>query len=151
MRRRLHSLDQGRVLARQIDGDGGAAADRAGGDDGAPRLMRKAVDLRQSQAGAFPERLGREERLEDSGQNVRRDADAGIGHRQRHEVALKPVHPVAFLQGDVARRQRDAAAAGHGVSGVNGDIDQSELELRDVDLDRPDICGNVAFELDVAA
>ena len=113
--------------------------------------MGKAVDLRQSEPGAFAERLGREERLENSRQHVRRDADAGIGHRQRHEVSLELVDPVALLQGDVARRQRDDAAAGHGVARIDRDIDQRELELRDVDLDRPDIGRDVAFELNVSA
>src|SRR5215813_8599227 len=48
-RRRLHGgLDRCRLPARQVDGDGSAAADRAGRNDGAARLMRKAVDLRQS-------------------------------------------------------------------------------------------------------
>ena len=115
------------------------------------RLVGKAVDLRQSETGAFAERLGGEERLEDSRQHVGRDADAGIGHRQRHEVALELIHPVALLQGDVARRQRNDAAARHRVTRVDGHVDQRELELGDVDLDRPDIRRDVALELHVAA
>ena len=54
-------------LRGEIDGDGGAAADRAGRDHGAARLMGEAVDLRQAETGALAERLGGEERLEDPG------------------------------------------------------------------------------------
>ena len=106
-RRRLHALDRRRLPARQIDGDGCAAADRAGRNNGAARLMGKAVDLRQSETGAFPERFGREERLENPRQDVGRDADAGVCHRKGDEVSLKLIHRVAFLNAHVSRRQRD--------------------------------------------
>jgi hypothetical protein len=38
--------------------------------------MGKAVDLRQSETGAFPERFGREERLENPRQDVQRNITA---------------------------------------------------------------------------
>src|SRR5712691_6105759 len=51
--------------------------------------MRKSIDLRQSEPGAFPQRFGREERLKNSRQDVGRDADSGIGHRQGNELFFK--------------------------------------------------------------
>src|SRR5262249_61170390 len=97
-RTRVHrGLDLCGVRARQVDGDGSAAADRGGRNDGAARLMRKAVDLRQSETGAFTERFGREERLENPRQDVRRDPDAGICHRKGHEVTLKPTYRITLL------------------------------------------------------
>ncbi len=149
--RRRHGLDERCLPTRQVDCDRRAAADRAGRNDGTPRLMRKAVDLRQSEAGAFPERLGREERLENSRQDVRCDADPGIGHRQGNEVSFELIDTVAFPQGDVERRQRDDASAGHRVTRIDRNVDQRQLELRDIDFDRPDICRYVALERNVSA
>src|SRR6516165_8549149 len=74
---------------------------------GAARLMGKAIDLRQSKTGAFPERFGREERLENPRQYVRRNADAGVCHRKGDEVSLKLIHRVALLKAHVSRGQRD--------------------------------------------
>jgi hypothetical protein len=113
--------------------------------------MGEAVDLRQAETGALAERLGREERLENPGQDIGRDSDAGVGHRQGDEVALELIDPVALLERDVSRRQRDRAAARHGVARVDRDVDQGELELGDVHLDRPDVPRDVALELNVAA
>ena len=64
--------------ARQIDRDGGALAERARDLHGAAGLMREAIDLRQPEAGALADRLGGEERIEHLGDDVRRDADAGV-------------------------------------------------------------------------
>ena len=113
--------------------------------------MRKPVHLRQSQPGAFAQRLGREEWLENTRQNVRRDADTGVGHRQCDEVALKLIDSVAFLERDVARREGNRAAAGHGVARIDRDIDQRQFEFRNIDLDRPDLVRDIAFELHVSA
>ena len=113
--------------------------------------MGKAVDLGQPKPGAFAERLGREERLEDSRQHVGRNTDTRIRHCEGNEVAFQLIDPVAFLQGDVSRRQRNEASAWHGIAGIDRDVHQCELELGNVYLDRPDIRCNIAFELDVSA
>src|SRR5262249_19113510 len=117
---------------------------------GAVRLMGKAIDLRQSETGTFAECFRREERLENPRQDVRRDADTGIHHRKGDEVSLKLIHPVALLQADVLRRQLDQASARPGIAGVARDVDERQFELRDVDLDRPNIGRYVALELDVS-
>ena len=57
--------DRSRGLgARQIDGNGGAAAELAFDPDLAPRLVREAEDLAKAEAGALADRLGGEEGLE---------------------------------------------------------------------------------------
>jgi len=101
--------------------------------------MREAVDLCQAKTGAFSKRFGREERLEYPRQDIRRDSHPGVGHRKRHEVSLELIHAVVLLQRDVERRQRNNATARHRIPRINRDVDQRQLELRDVDLDRPHI------------
>ena len=49
--------------------------------------MGKAVNLRKTQAGAFADRFGREERVEYLAQNVGSDAGAGIRNRDRDKFA----------------------------------------------------------------
>ena len=58
--------------ARQIDRDGGAAAELAFDPDLAARLVGEAENLAEAQAGALADRLGGEERLERAVEDVRR-------------------------------------------------------------------------------
>src|SRR5262249_32575309 len=113
--------------------------------------MRKAIDLRQSESSAFPQTFCREKRLKYSRQDVGCDADAGIRHSHCHEVSLELIHSVGFLQCDVPHRQRYGAAARHGVTCIDHDVDQRQFKFRDVDLDRPELGRNVALKLNVSA
>ena len=89
--------------APQIKRHRRSAADRAFHDYGAARLVGKPVDLRQSKASALPERFRAEKRLENSRQDVRRNADTGIAHRECNEISLELFHLVALLEGNVLR------------------------------------------------
>ena len=51
-------------------------------------LLHDAVGNREPQAGAAPHGLGREERLEDVRQRVRRDAGAVVDHLGVHLAAV---------------------------------------------------------------
>ena len=66
------------VLAQQQDRDRGSLAEFAFDLDRSAGLVREAMDLRQAEAGALADRLGREERIEDLAQDVGSDAGAGI-------------------------------------------------------------------------
>src|SRR6185295_11510543 len=68
------------VLAGQPDGEGRAFVDRAFDVDRAAMLLDQLAHRRQAEADAL--RLGREQRLEDLAQLVRRNARAGVGYRQ---------------------------------------------------------------------
>src|SRR5438093_1361499 len=58
------------VMARQVDGEGGAGAGLAVDEDEAAGLLQDAVDGRQPEADALPDLLGREERVEDPALDV---------------------------------------------------------------------------------
>ncbi|CAN5420767.1 hypothetical protein BH09PSE6_BH09PSE6_14380 [soil metagenome] len=99
------------------------------------RLLDEAVELRQAEAGALADRLGREERFERLGQHVGRHAGAAVGDRQQHVL---PRHHVAFarrvvlVEFGVGRLDDDAPALGHRIARVDADVEQRTLELVDV-------------------
>ena len=132
-----HRIDHGACRARQIDRDGGAVAERAGDLHGAAGLMREAVHLRQSKAGALADRLRGEERVEHIGDDVRRDADAVVADGDGDILAGG--NRLALAESDVLRRDRHRAAVGHGIAGIDHEVDQRDFEFADVDRDRPDI------------
>ena len=102
-------------------------------------LPRETVDHGEAEAGALADRLGREERLEHLGGEFGGHADAGVGHAEgeilarRHVVARGGMAVEPFVVG----LDRDAAAVGHGVAGVDAEVQQRVLELWRVDQSRP--------------
>ena len=87
-------------------------------------LRDDAVHHRQAHAGAALRQLGGEEWLEDPLLQLGRDADAGVAH-------LHPDLAVAAAGPD-----RQIAAAGHGVGGVDDEVDEHLLELAAVAFER---------------
>ncbi len=100
--------------------------------NGAIVLLDDAIDLRQAQSSTLTRRLGGEERFEQVGQVLRRNAGAVVAHRQAHPRARGQVGQRRRL----ARRQRqrrqaegEMTAVGHGVAGVEGQVHQHLLQL----------------------
>ena len=71
--------------------------------------------------------LGGEEGVEDARQVLGADAAAGVAHGDAHATCI--VHRVA-----VDRLQRQRAAGGHGLHGIDDEVDQHLLQLLQVDL-----------------
>ena len=142
------------MVARQEDVERGALA-RLGIDiDETAGLLDDAVDRRQPEAGALADFLGREERLEDLVDDVDRNAGAGVADVDPHVVGRRHAlvgQPLGFRRRYIRGPHREPAAIGHGVAGVDGEIDDHLLELRDVDLDRPQIAAVHQIELDLLA
>ena len=76
--------------------------------------MREAVHLRQSKAGALADRLRGEERVEHTGDDVRRNAVATVGDGDSDILASGNGFPLA--KRGVLRRDRHRAAVGHGIA-----------------------------------
>ena len=92
----------GRLLgAREIDGDGGPAADLAFDADLAARLVSEAENLGKPQAGALADRFGREERLECVIEHLRRHSAAGVGDADLHVIARADVPDLVCGEADV--------------------------------------------------
>ena len=124
---------------RQIEGDGGPAARDAARARRPARLAREAVDLAEPQSRALVGLFRREEGIEDLGQDVLGDAHPGVGQAEGHELADQIGVRIARLQDDVLAGDGEVAAIGHGVSRVDRQVDQGQLELVGVHLDRPQV------------
>nr|GFD57704.1 hypothetical protein [Tanacetum cinerariifolium] len=83
--------------------------------------------------------FGSEEGIERLGNDVRRHAGARIGDRQGHVLACRQIQ----CSGDVTvysligRLYRDASAFGHGVPGIDAQVQQSVFQLPGIDQRRP--------------
>ena len=141
-------------MAGQEDVEDAALADFGVTVDEPAGLLDDAVDHRQAEAGALADLLGREERLEDLLDQVRRDAGAGVFHFDDHifgrrEVAVAEL-PALFRR-HVAGADGQLAASRHGVARVDREVDDDLLELADVGAHRPKVAAMIDLELDVAA
>ena len=119
-------------VARQIKADLCALPHLAVNADVAAGLLGKAVDHRQPQTGALPNRLGGKKRLEHARQHIGRHPDPGIRHRNHRIVAGLQ----AFMQTGIALVKRGVggaygqrAAVGHGVAGIDGQVQHCAFEL----------------------
>ena len=136
---------------RQEQRHDGAAPRRAGDGRRAAGLMGEAVDLAQAQAGALADVLGGEERLEHPRQHVGRNARTGVGDADGDEVARKAFFARFAAQHDRLRGDGERAARRHGVAGIDGEIEQRELELARIDLHGARPPRHADLDLDIAA
>ncbi len=94
-------------------------------------LLDDAVRRREAEAGALPDFLGGEERLEQTPLRLFVHAGAGVRYRQHH---VPPGHhhfvvKDGVLERDVLRFDRDAPAAGHRVARVHHEVHHDLLEM----------------------
>src|SRR2546422_6373482 len=105
----------------------------------AAALLDDPVHRGEAEAGALPDFLGREERLEQVCLGHLIHADAGVRDRQADVIAgghaVTPLD-VLLVERDARRPDAQPAAAGHGVAGVDGEVQEHLLELPRVGVDR---------------
>ena len=112
-------------------------------------LPDDAVDNRQPEAGTPVARLGREEWLEDPFQHCRGHALAGIRNCDTGEPPGRPLAElsrgggVEFYRLD---RDRQESAVGHGVAGVEAEIEQNLLHLALVRLGHHRLRGSAKID-----
>ena len=88
-------------------------------------------------------------------QDVGRHAGTGVADRQHgvlawRDLVLQPHHIVPG-QRDVAGLDGEAAAGRHGIARVDAEVDQRGLDLRAVDIDRPEVGRGGGLHDDVLA
>src|SRR5262245_32223471 len=97
--------------------------DRAPNRDIAAVLVDDTVAHCQAQAGALARIFGGEERLEDMFPRFLVDPDPGVADRQGYISARQQPDILAYsvlVEHDILRLDRQFAADGHGVAGVDG-------------------------------
>ena len=138
----------------QQQGDGGAVAWFGVDPDVAAGLGDDAVDSGQAQAGSLALGLGGVERLAGAGDDLGRHPGAGVADGHGDVAAGRQVVPeggVGLVDLGVGGLDGQGPAAGHGVAGVDGEVDQDLLDLAGVGGDGGQVAGQVGGELDVLA
>ncbi|MNR05622.1 hypothetical protein D3C85_1216650 [compost metagenome] len=142
------------MQARQIQTHAGALARQAEQADVAARLLGKTVNHRQAEPGALADRLGGEERVERLGQDFGCHAGAVVADGDHQVIAgldrLQGVD-VAAVEVDVGRFNPQFPAIGHGIPGVDDQVEQGVFQLTDIGADRPDVFGQLQLEFDMVA
>jgi hypothetical protein len=110
-------------------------------DGVAARLLDEAVHHAEAQTAALPHVLRGEEGLEGVGRDLGRHAVAAVANRQPHvlpglELGLRRGVVLADL--DVRGLDHELAAPGHGVAGVDREIQNGVLQLPRVDATQPE-------------
>ncbi len=139
---------------RQVDLDRRAQPDLAVDLDVAARLLDEAVDLGQAKPGAVADLLGREERLEGARDRLPAHADAAVGDCGHdilagHDLGLGG--GVDVIEIGVGGLDGQPPAGGHGVAGVDREIQDRDLELVGVGMDRPEPPGQHGLDRDLLA
>ena len=119
----------------------------------AARLPHEAVHHAEAKPGAA-NTFGREERVERLGDDLGRHARAGVADRDHDEIArhrLGILLAVIGIERHVARLDRQLAAAGHGVAGIDRQVEDGRFELCGIDQDRPERIAQLDLQHDIAA
>ncbi len=117
-------------------------------------MLCKAVHHAQAEAGAFADLLGGEERLEGAGGHFRSHAAAGVRHGN-HDIVAGPgvavLLRIGLVERCIADLDRQLAAVGHGVAGVECQIEQRRRQLPGIDAGQPQLLVEQEFALDMFA
>ena len=122
---------------REVDGEGGPGAPVVLDLDVTAVAADDGVDRRQPEAGAV--RLGREVGVEHPRALLDRDAGAAIRDRDAHVRSWRQRKARSLAQGQVGRPQRDLAAPGHRLVGVEHQVADGLIELALIHLRRPEL------------
>src|ERR1700722_7762460 len=107
--------------------------------------MDEAVNHAQTESGAFPQRFGGKKRFKSALNNFLCHAGPGVGDGYDDVVPGRQLPLLVYLnsQAQIFRRDGESAAIGHGVTGIDAQIEKSVLELVVVSQDRPSIARDV--------
>ena len=118
------------------------------------RLLEETIDLAEAEAGALADILGGEEGIERTRLHLGRHADPGIADRDTDIIARRKVFlltGIGRVERDIGRLDHQLAAIGHGVAGVDRQVDDRGFQLGLIDRARPDIAIELKFHDDLFA
>ena len=140
--------------SRQIELDRGALTDLAVNRDVPARLLDEAIDHGQAQPAAAAVGLGGKEGIERPCDDFGRHAGDGVADRHQHILAGLHVGVgggIGPVEMGIRRLDGEPAAVGHGVTGVDGEVQQRIFQLCLVDHGVPLPTAEHGFDLDVLA
>ena len=144
----------GRGEMGEIDAESGPLADFAVNVDPSLVLLNDAEDRGEAEAGAFADFLGSEEWLENLLKQFRRNPGSGVGDAKTDESAgpaLGDLRGRGVIEFDERGLDEEASAVGHGVAGVNGEVEQDLVDHAGVGVDHQGIGGELELHLNVLA
>jgi len=139
---------------REIHGEASAAAGSGIDVDEAATLLDDAVDGGQAKARALAGFLGGEEGLEDAGLGGGVHAVTSVGNGEQNVVTKLDrgmKMRVVVIDEEVLRFEGEPAAKGHGVAGVDGEVQENLFELAGVGFDAAERITEAQAEFDVFA
>ena len=112
-------------------------------------LFDDPVDRRESKAGALADFFGGEKRLEDLLYNVGWNAGPGVADFNQNIIGSGHAfvcEVFAFRGRNIGRAQGELSAVRHGIAGVDREVHNDLLELRNIDLHRPQVAAVNGFQ-----
>ena len=113
-------------------------------------LLGETIDHRKPKASALADGLGREKRLEGARHDIGRHARAGVGYADRDILARLHVAlaRAAVIDTDVGGLDGELAAVGHGVAGIDAQVEDRVLKLVRIAQARPEAGHERRLDLD---
>lgn len=115
------------------------------------RLLGEAIDHRQPKASALANRLGGKEGVEGAVIGALRHAASGVGDAQDHVITRFQIalgFGGASGQVLICGVDHQSAATGHGIPGVDHQVEQSAFQLVGVGLGDPQAFAQLHVQLD---
>src|SRR6516162_5940867 len=120
----------------------------------ATRLFDKTVDLAQPEARSGPRRFGGEEWIEGTSDDLPLHACASIADRDHHElpgIDISVVPAIGIIKISICGLNGDLAALRHGVTRVDGNVENRALKLVRVGIGGPQAACGYDLDLEVLA
>src|ERR1700704_1511370 len=102
-----------------------------------PGLSDKAIDHAEAESGALADLLGREEGLKNPIPYFRRHPAAGVRDGQPDIRSGQAPGHGSLIQNDVPGLDLEYAAVRHGIARIQGQVKESSLQQRRVDMAPP--------------
>ena len=144
----------GQVLTGEVGGDGGSFAEGAFGGDVSVALLYDAVDGGESEAGAVLPVPGGVEGFEHACEGGFVHAGAGVAHDEGDVAAggdFVRAGGARLSEVGVGGGEGEFSAFGHGLAGVDGEVDDDLLDLDGIGVDGAQFIGGAEVEADILA
>ena len=124
---------------RQVQSDRGPRSRLAFDSNMPAGLSDKAIDHAEAEPGPLADLLGREEGLKNPIPHFRRHPAAGVRDGQPDIRSGRAPGHGSLIQDDVPRLDLEYAAIRHGIAPIQGEVEESGLQQRRIDMAQPQL------------